>query len=132
MKKLASAIIALAFVPASVAFAQTSPQPSPMPKTTAPPAATAPQPDLTLTDAQAKNWINKTIYSSDNKKLGEVAAFTRDSSGKVTEMQADMGGFLGIGESRVRFTPAQFKLQNDRVVLNMTADQAKSLPKAAK
>jgi hypothetical protein len=134
MKKfLASAAVATALVGGS-AFAQTS--------TTAP-AAKAPPPagtmpaekmdhSLTLTDDQAKNWINKAVYSSDGKNIGEVAAFTRDASGKVTEMHADIGGFLGIGETRVRVMPAEFKLMNDRVVLNLTGDQAKNLPKVAK
>jgi hypothetical protein len=50
----------------------------------------------------------------------------------VTEMHADIGGFLGLGETRVRLMPAQFKLMTDRVVLSVTADQAKSLPKIVK
>jgi hypothetical protein len=47
-------------------------------------------------------------------------------------MQADIGGFLGLGETRVRLTPAQFKLQGDRAVLDLTAAQAKDLPKVQK
>ncbi len=85
-----------------------------------------------MTDDEAKTWINKVVYSSDDKNLGEVAAFARDSSGKVSELHADIGGFLGLGETRVRVMPTEFKLMNDRVVLNMTADQAKALPKIAK
>jgi hypothetical protein len=111
--------------------AQTSPPASP---SVAPPAATAPAPTTghVMTDEQARSWVNKTVYSSDAKNLGEVAAVQRDSSGKVTELHADIGGFLGLGETRVRLTPAQFKIVDDRIVLEMTADQAKSLPKIAK
>jgi hypothetical protein len=29
---------------------------------------------LTLTEAEAKSWIGKTVYSSDNKNVGEIAA----------------------------------------------------------
>lgn len=47
-------------------------------------------------------------------------------------MQADIGGFLGMGETRVRLTPAQFKLQEDRVTLSVTAEQAKTLPTVQK
>lgn len=85
-----------------------------------------------LTDEQAKAWINKVVYSSDDKNLGEVAAFKRDTAGNVTEMHADIGGFLGLGETRVRLMPSEFKFVNDRVVLNVTAEQAKTLPKIAK
>lgn len=52
-----------------------------------------------------------------------------NGSGKVTEMHADIGGFLGLGETRVRVLPSQFKLMDDRVVLSITAERAKTLPK---
>jgi PRC-barrel domain len=71
-------------------------------------------------------------YSSDGKNVGEVTALKRDASGKVAELQAGIGGFIGIGETQVRVTPAQFKLENDRVVLSLTAEQVKALPKIVK
>lgn len=85
-----------------------------------------------MTDAEAKGWINKVVYSSDGKNLGEVASILRDNSGHVTELHADIGGFLGLGETRVRVSPSDFKLEKDRVVLNIPADQAKTLPKIEK
>lgn len=140
---------------ASPAWAQTSTQPTPpadtpaatgSPSAATPPAATttpAPAPSATppasttmrldskpmLTDDQAKAWIDKVVYSSDDKNLGEVANMKRDAAGHVTELHADIGGFLGLGETRVRLSPDQFKLTGDRVVLNVTAEQAKTLPK---
>jgi PRC-barrel domain len=99
------------------------------------PSATTVQKDaaiLTLTAEQAKTWIGKPVHSSDGKKIGDVAAFARGTDNAVTEMQADIGGFLGLGETRVRLTPAQFKLQGDRAVLDLTAAQAKDLPKVQK
>ncbi|MEZ5853964.1 MAG: PRC-barrel domain-containing protein [Hyphomicrobiaceae bacterium] len=139
MKKLVIMTLAAALSQTVAANAQT--QTAPAPRTTvqpAAPSATAPATamregkNLTLSESEAKAWINKVVYSSDNKNLGEVAAFARDSSGKVTEMHADIGGFLGIGETRVRIKPDQFSLVGDKVVLNMTADQAKSLPRLPK
>lgn len=98
-----------------------------------PPAAavevTAP---LKLTEAQAKSWVDKQVYSSDGKKLGEIAAFARGTDNTVSEMHIDVGGFLGMGETRVKLMPAQFKLEGDRAVLNVTAAQAKDLPKVSK
>ena len=85
-----------------------------------------------MTDAEAKAWINKVVYSSDGTNLGEVANILRDNSGHVTELHADIGGFLGLGETRVRVAPSDFKLDKDRVVLNIPADQAKTLPKIEK
>lgn len=106
-----------------------------LPKSTSktPATSTASKSDaakITLTEAQAKSWVNKPVYSSDNKKLGEVVSFKRGSDNVVTEMRADIGGLLGLGETRVKLMPQQFRLQGDRVVLNLTQQEAKNLPKA--
>ena len=87
---------------------------------------------LKLTADEAKAWMDKPVYSSDTTKLGEVAGFTRGTDNTVNEMQADIGGFLGMGETRIKLVPAQFTLQGDRVVLNVTAAQAKAMPSIAK
>lgn len=85
-----------------------------------------------MSSADTKAWIGKPVYSSDNKNLGDVTAVTLDKDGKVLDLQADIGGFLGIGSSRVQFKPDQFSFGKDRVDLKMTADQAKAMPKAPK
>ncbi len=97
-----------------------------------PPAVAKVVTPLKLTEEQAKTWIDKQVYSSDDKKVGEVAAFARGTDNTVTEMHIDMGGVLGIGETRVKLMPAQFQLVGDRAVLNLTAAQAKDLPKIEK
>jgi hypothetical protein len=100
------------------------------PVTTAPTAgALATTPSITLTAEQAKSWVDKPVYSSDGTKIGEVAAFARGTDDKVSEMHADIGGYFGLGETRVRLMPAQFKLAGDRVTIEMTAAQAKDLPR---
>jgi len=128
----------------SAAIAQTTtttPAPTPTAPTT--PMVTTPSVTTTapgeqagatmnMTDQQAQAWVNKAVYSSDGKNVGEVGAIQRDSTGKVTELHADIGGFLGLGETRVRVMPTQFKLSDDRIILNMTSEQAKALPKIAK
>ncbi|MEZ5852333.1 MAG: PRC-barrel domain-containing protein [Hyphomicrobiaceae bacterium] len=143
MKKLIPLTFALAMAQTTAVFAQstTTPpaNPGPAPKTTIDKTMPAPTTgairrgtDLTLTEADAKAWIDKVVYSSDNKNLGEVSAFARDGSGKVTALHADIGGFLGMGETRVRIMPNQFDLVGDRVVLKMTSEQAKALPRLPK
>lgn len=97
-----------------------------------PPAVAQVVTPLKLTEEQAKTWVDKQVYSSDDKKVGEVAAFARGTDNTVTEMHIDMGGVLGIGETRVKLMPAQFQLVGDRAVLNLTAEQAKDLPKIEK
>jgi PRC-barrel domain len=128
-------------IASAAAVAQTTPPTSPPSAVPAPavkqPQAATPQsmPDaqkVTLTDQQAKGWVDKKVYSSDDKKLGEIAAFARDPAGNITELHADVGGFLGLGETRVRVMPAQFRFMGDHVMLLLTAEQAKALPKIAK
>ncbi|MFM9846759.1 MAG: PRC-barrel domain-containing protein [Hyphomicrobiaceae bacterium] len=82
-----------------------------------------------LTDDQAKQWVSKSIYSSDGTKIGEVVAFERTTDNKVTELHADIGGFLGMGETRVKLMLSDFKLQGDRVLLTITKEQAMASPK---
>lgn len=150
MSRLLPAVAIAALLAGTAAIAQTTPPgdttPSPTPSPpsvtapTAPPTAppekmpgsdvSSPSGDHTMTDAEAKTWIDKAVYSSDDSNVGSVAAIQRDASGRVTAIHADIGGFLGIGTTRVKIMPSQFKLSEDRVVLDLTAEQVKQLPKA--
>ena len=137
MKKVLAATTLAILLGATAAIAQTG-SPASKPDTAVkmtPPAAsttTVTKDGLVLTEAQADAWVKKAVFSSDEKNVGEVTALKLDASGKVTELQAGIGGFLGIGETQVRLMPAQFKLVNDRVVLSLTAEQVKALPQIAK
>lgn len=136
-KVLGATALAVLLASTAVMAQTTSPAnpPASKPDTTdkmTPPAAsttTMTKEGLVLTEAQANAWIKKAIFSSDGKNVGEVTALKRDASGKVAELQAGIGGFLGIGETHVRLMPAQFKLENDRVTLSLTAEEVKALPK---
>jgi len=81
-----------------------------------------------LTELEVKSWIDKPVYSSDGIEVGEVVAIQRDGSSNVTSLHADVGGYFGFGQTRINVLPAQFKLQGDRVILGLTADEAKKLP----
>lgn len=142
-----SAAVAQTTTPGNVAPNPASPAAQAPATTTTSPAAKTTEPDgkrlaptgttassaaPTMTEAEAKQWVDKAVYSSDNKNVGDVAAIQRDASGKVTEMHADIGGFLGLGTTRVKLEPSHFKLSGDRVQLDITADQVKQLPKVTK
>jgi hypothetical protein len=120
--------------------AATEPTPtSPEPATPAPPAVQqapaeipAPTAEATqapvLTDDQARALKNKVVWSSDQKNVGEVADIVRDSDGRIRELHADIGGFLGFGETRVRIAPDEFRMMDDRIVLTRTQAQVETLP----
>ena len=139
MKKLIPIAVFASLLGSGAAFSQAT---TTTPTTPAPPAPTVGAQPTTpsmstdgapvLSTEQAQRLVDKTVYSSDNKNLGEVAAVQRDSSGKVTEIHADIGGFLGLGETRVRVMPSQMKISDDRIVLSISSEDAKQLPKIAK
>jgi Domain of unknown function (DUF3597)/PRC-barrel domain len=85
-----------------------------------------------ITDQEAKAWVGKGVYSSDGDKLGEVAAILRAADNKITELRAEIGGVLGLGQHEIALPAGRFSLQNDRIVLDLTAAQAKDLPKVKK
>ena len=87
---------------------------------------------MAITAQEAEAWVGKPVYSSDGKKLGEVAAIRRTADNKITELRADIGGFLGIGEHQIALPASRFALQNDRVELDVTEAAAKELPEVAK
>ena len=122
-RTLALATVLAAAITIPALGQQTAPAKAPS-VVTAPPVAI-----MKLTAEQAKTWIDKRVYSSDDKNIGEVAAFVRGADDTVSEMHIDIGGFLGLGQTRVRLMPAQFALVGDRVNVNLTATQAKDLPR---
>ena len=114
MKRMIVATSLVGLLATAPAFAQSPTAP------TAPKAATSVQ--------KSDEIINKPVFSSDNKNLGTVYAVMRDSDSKVATLEADIGGFLGIGQHRISLTPSQFTVGADRVMLQLTAEQAKALP----
>lgn len=68
-------------------------------------------------------WVGRPVYSMDGKHLGEVAAIADDN------VYIDIGGFLGIGESRVLLNNSQLSaVQPDRIILKLNESEAKTLP----
>ena len=148
MKKLIPATAIAALFAATSAIAQTTPPTTPAtppavnetkPMETTPTTPTVPsvrptqvETAPTMTEAQAKALIDANVVSSDNKTVGEVAAIQRSADGKVTELHADVGGFLGIGETRVRLMPSQFTVADKQINSKLTSEQVSALPKIEK
>jgi hypothetical protein len=75
--------------------------------------------------AASEEWIGRSVYSSDNKQLGEVAKLSG------SDIYVDIGGLLGIGETRALIKADQIQeVRDDRVVLKLSEAEAKNLPAA--
>ncbi len=78
---------------------------------------------------EVKNWIGRPVFSSDNKKIGEIIEIRRDPGNKVTEAYIDTGSFLGIGANRYRVTAEQIQeVKPDGLVLTLKESEVKSMP----
>lgn len=73
----------------------------------------------------SEDWVGRAVYSSDDKKLGEVAKLSG------SDIYVDIGGFLGIGETRALIKADQIQdVRDDRIVLKLPEAEAKKLPAA--
>jgi PRC-barrel domain len=96
----------------------------PMKSTDAQSAGKSTQAGSLVPDAQ---WIGRSVYSSDGKKLGKVASVTKN--GNQGAFTVDMGGFLGLGAKPTLIQPNQIQEATEqRIVLNLTEAAAENLP----
>lgn len=87
---------------------------------------------LMLPEAEAEKWIGEAAYSSDDENVGEVAAFVRSADGTISEVHLDIGGFLGLGETRVNVAPEKVSIEGNKMVIDLTSDEISELPKVEK
>lgn len=78
--------------------------------------------------AQYRGWP---VFTSDGEKVGEVTQVMPGSGGQREKLRVESGGFFGIGSKTVEITPDQYKVAQNRIELQMTAEQAKDLPEAS-
>lgn len=109
------------------------PAPAERMATPPPPAVTGPTTaanSILMPVDEEKKWIGRAVYSSDQEKIGEVLSFKRGLDGNVVALNAGIGGFLGLGETKVMINAGQFQIVGDRIVANVLAADAKKLPPA--
>lgn len=77
--------------------------------------------------------IGADVRNAEDKDLGEVADVELQG-GNIQAVIVGRGGFLGLGASHYRIEPAKLRITGDNkiVVLDMTEDQIKAMPKVAK
>jgi hypothetical protein len=81
----------------------------------------------TPTEAAA-TLVGTPVYSSDAQTVGQVTAIDLGADGRVTGLQAEISGFLGLGSSSVHLGADEFESKGDRIVLSKTADQVRGIP----
>ncbi len=73
-------------------------------------------------------WVQKPVFSSDNKKIGEIVEMTRAPDNKVTDLYLDTESFLGLGGQRYRVTADQIReVKPDGIVLTLTEADVKAM-----
>ncbi len=68
------------------------------------------------------------VVGANNEKIGDVENVLIDSSGKATAVSIEAGGFLGLGARQVIVQISDLKLQDDRLVSDMSKNQVSELP----
>ncbi len=80
----------------------------------------------TVADYQA--WVGKPIESSDGQNVGEIAEIVAGRGDSVQEILADVGGFLGFGQKRVKLMPSQITQRGEKLVVSLTKEEINKLP----
>ena len=76
-----------------------------------------------------ETWVGRSLYSSDGKDLGKIAAVKK--TGTASDIFFDTGGFLGLGTTRKHLTSDQVQdVRIDRIVLRLSEADAQKLPAA--
>ncbi|WP_417694090.1 PRC-barrel domain-containing protein [Roseibium sp.] len=68
-----------------------------------------------------------TITTVDGESVGEVASVNRDASGNLISIEAEVGGFLGIGADTVTIPADRFTISGEELKLNMSEAEVKVL-----
>jgi hypothetical protein len=89
-------------------------------------------PAFTVAEADVGKWMNKPVFSSDNKKVGEIAELARGPGDMVTDVYLDGETSLGIGTQRYHITADKIReVKPDGLVLTLTEADVKAMPPAA-
>ena len=147
MKRLlVSTLSSVPLVLASVAYAQTTPVPTPTtdkPATTMPasekpatmpaavPGTTATTPRAPMTTGDASNtkqsvqgWsvkdkvMGKSVHNENDDKVGDITDVVLTSDGQAAYFIIGAGGFLGMGQHDVAIPFREIKFNGDKLVLN--------------
>ena len=87
-----------------------------------------PEPKFRVASSEINYWMGKPVYSSDNKKIGEITDLRRDPDNAVTEVFISLAGFLDWAK-HYEITAEQIQqVQGNRAVLMLNKSEAEGLP----
>lgn len=103
-------------------------------------AATAPAGAAGLREAEDESLIvqpfnvsiddleDMDVFTPAGEEIGEVDEVLVDAAGNVVAVAIEAGGFLGMGDKRVVVGLDRLRLENQRLVTEMTKEQLEALP----
>ena len=90
--------------------------------------------DVEWTEMTADDLEGARLYGVNDEDVGEIETLIVDDSGKITDVLADIGGFLGLGEHTVKLSFEELQLiRNEdgsdlRVYVDSTEEKLETLP----
>jgi outer membrane biosynthesis protein TonB len=110
------------------AAGQPSNEPASKPATAeAPPLSSA---QLTsIENRQRGELVGKMLYDNRGDEVARIQDLKSAPGGKISAVEIDVGGFLGIGSRRIAVPVGQLEMRGDRIqAKSLTEDQIKNLP----
>lgn len=81
-----------------------------------------------LTAAQGKELIGKTLVGADDQQVGEINDVVVSDDGKLKSVLINVGGFLGIGDKTVAIPADTIEVQDDKVIArDLTKEAAENM-----
>ena len=77
---------------------------------------------------KASTLIDRELYDAKGNEIGEVDDLVIRRNGKIKKVILGVGGFLGIGEKSVGFPFRKLKLEQDKIVVDVTKEQLEDMP----
>jgi outer membrane biosynthesis protein TonB len=79
--------------------------------------------------ALGRGIVGRTVYGARGNTIAEVQDVVMGPGNEVQSVLIDVGGFLGLGEKRVALSIDQLQMQGDRLITQLTEEQAEALPR---
>jgi hypothetical protein len=112
-----------------IAQAQQAAPPAAQPGSAKQPAA----PQNAVANLKRDDIVGNYLYDKNGDSVAKIQDVKTSPDGKIQAVGIDVGGFLGIGASRINVPADDLQRKGDRIEsTSLTADQIRNLPREAK